>query len=582
MAPIRSSIFFAFVAVAVASAASPTMIVHESRAQPAHGFIRTGPAPDEQQLKLRIALKSSNIPGLESEVMAVSDPTSSRYGQHLTPKQVADYVRPTAESVSAVTSWLKANNISATSVTPAGNILQFQIPVSQANSLLNAEFSVFEHQDDSNNETSIRTLQYSVPADLSAHISYLQPTTSFSTPRVTPQLTAISTHRSNKRLNLDPSCADMGTPACLQAAYGIPSTPATQKSNILGVSGFFDESAKVEDTKDFLTKYRPEIANNTFEVTLLDDARDDQLIGGYIDVQYAMALATDVPLTYIGVGFQNPDGMEGFLDQVNTIINMTAETRPTVLSTSAYFNEDDYTLPMAQGLCEGYLQLSALGISTLFSSGRFGVAGASVICKDDGNGGLVFAPSGPSGCPWVTSVGTTQLVLDNYTPDNFSEIGSPVSAGGFSNYFPIPEYQKQDVVNYLATSVDGSYKGLFNATGRGFPDVSAAGLPFETFINGFLAIFTDNQPPASTPVFAAVIALLNDELIANGKSPLGFLNPFLYSADGRAALNDITEGKNPGCGTSGFNATVGWDPVTGLGSPNYSKLRKAVGLPDKA
>ena len=81
----------------------------------------------------------------------------------------------------------------------------------------------------------------------------------------------------------------------------------------------------------------------------------------------------------------------------------------------------------------------------------------------------------------------------------------------------------------------------------------------------------------ASPIFASVIALLNDELAAAGMSPLGFLNPFLYST-GASALNDITSGNNPGCDTDGFPAMPGWDPVTGLGTPNYSKLRIAVGL----
>jgi len=71
--------------------------------------------------------------------------------------------------------------------------------------------------------------------------------------------------------------------------------------------------------------------------------------------------------------------------------------------------------------------------------------------------------------------------------------------------------------------------------------------------------------------------LLNDELIAAGKSPLGFLNPFLYSAAGTAALTDITTGSNPGCNTNGFTARAGWDPVTGLGTPKFASLLTAVG-----
>lgn len=80
---------------------------------------------------------------------------------------------------------------------------------------------------------------------------------------------------------------------------------------------------------------------------------------------------------------------------------------------------------------------------------------------------------------------------------------------------------------------------------------------------------------AASPTFAGVIALLNDYLISQGKPPLGFLNPFLYSK-GVSGLNDITRGNNPGCNTNGFSASTGWDPVTGLGSPNLSKLMTLV------
>jgi tripeptidyl-peptidase-1 len=55
-----------------------------------------------------------------------------------------------------------------------------------------------------------------------------------------------------------------------------------------------------------------------------------------------------------------------------------------------------------------------------------------------------------------------------------------------------------------------------------------------------------------------------------GKGPIGFINPTIYEYPW--VLNDITKGSNRGCGTSGFTAVEGWDPVTGLGTPNFPKL----------
>ncbi|KAF8259695.1 hypothetical protein EI94DRAFT_1614660, partial [Lactarius quietus] len=41
-------------------------------------------------------------------------------------------------------------------------------------------------------------------------------------------------------------------------------------------------------------------------------------------------------------------------------------------------------------------------------------------------------------------------------------------------------------------------------------------------------------------------------------------------------FDDITSGSNPGCGTGGSPAMVGWDPVTGLGTPNFDKLEQII------
>jgi tripeptidyl-peptidase-1 len=63
---------------------------------------------------------------------------------------------------------------------------------------------------------------------------------------------------------------------------------------------------------------------------------------------------------------------------------------------------------------------------------------------------------------------------------------------------------------------------------------------------------------------AGIISLLNDFLISEGKDPLGFLNPWLYSVskyEGLVGFNDIMWGTNPGCNTAGFPAIEGWDPV---------------------
>jgi tripeptidyl-peptidase-1 len=194
----------------------------------------------------------------------------------------------------------------------------------------------------------------------------------------------------------------------------------------------------------------------------------------------------------------------------------------------------------------------------------------------------------------VTSVGST-LGIDPERAINFT-------GGGFSNFFPRPTWQNEVVGTFLNT-LPSSFPGVFNRSGRGYPDVrrctcaashqcsqcppscqvATQGWNFETYDGGELELIGGTS--ASAPAFASVIAIVNDRLGVLGRPPLGFLNrascilriwpqltcrdiAFLYQFAGPAgAFNDVTTGKNVGisCNSSAvaFNAQEGWDPTTG-------------------
>lgn len=120
---------------------------------------------------------------------------------------------------------------------------------------------------------------------------------------------------------------------------------------------------------------------------------------------------------------------------------------------------------------------------------------------------------------------------------------------------------------------DGNYLnatngGLYNRNGRGIPDVAANGDNIALFVGGEFG--TEGGTSASSPIFASLVNRIVEERLKIGKGPLGFINPVLYQHP--EVLNDIKNGSNPGCGTNGFDAVEGWDPVTGLGTPNYEKM----------
>ena len=126
--------------------------------------------------------------------------------------------------------------------------------------------------------------------------------------------------------------------------------------------------------------------------------------------------------------------------------------------------------------------------------------------------------------------------------------------------FARPQYQQDAVSAYLGRLGDTN-KGLFNASGRAFPDIAAQAKSFQVVRGG--QTISVSGTSAASPTVAGIVALLNDAIFKNGGKPLGFLNPLLYS-DAKDALNDITQGKNPGCGTDGFPTSKGWDPVRAL------------------
>ncbi|KAJ7636361.1 family S53 protease-like protein [Roridomyces roridus] len=523
----------------------------------AHLGAGTGGISPDEELTLRIALSHSNIEGLQERTYAVSDPTHSLYGEHLSTKEIAEFVNPPAETLSVVTTWLTSRGITPVplSSSPFNDVLQITVPARQANVLLGADFQAFVHE--ASGTRMVRTLSYAIPAEMVSHIRYVHPTTAFVPP---PARAATS-------VTIPASCAFDTNPGCLQDVFGIPSDKANHSSsNILGVAGYVEQYANEADLTRFLTNTRPDLNGSTFSVITLDGGTNDQsiLLAGdeaNLDIQYTVGVASGVPVTFISVGNNTQDGIAGFIDIVNTILAMPVGKRPTVLSTSYGFNEQDLPVSLAVAMCNAYMQLGAAGISAMFASGDGGVGGVQpTTCTQ-------FVPSAPGGCPFVTSVGGTTNVPPH--------AASLFSSGGFSNYFPTPSYQATDVTKYV-DSIGSLYQGLYNTSGRGFPDVSAASHNIEIVLEGDVT-FVDGTSCA-TPIFASIIALVNDRLIAAGKPVLGFLNPFLYSAQGRAAFTDVISGNNPGCNTNGFSATSGWDPVTGLGTPNFDALMKAVGL----
>ncbi|KAF7376352.1 Subtilisin-like protein [Mycena sanguinolenta] len=543
--------------LATAKPLTETLVVHERLKVVPDGFVRSGAAHSSNVLNLHINLAQNNLAGLESALMAAAVPSSPSYGQWLSKEEVEPFARPSDETTAAVSQWLSDNGLDFTPVSAAGDWISITVPVSKANELLKADFSVFTHE--ASRQQSVRTMEYSIPASLQAHIKVVTPTTSFAGPHRSGSMSKAIQQRDATG---PVSCIARMTPACLQNLYQLPTAPATNKSNVIGVAGLGNNFADQPDLTRFLKKLRPDMPSNTsFSLTSVDGGTNNfhnpkkSSLEANLDIQYTVGVATGVPITFVSVGDNTPD--TGFLHIATALL---AEKSPPQVLTSSYSVQDEAALSkrLTFAICNAYMQLAARGVSILFASGDGGVAASQgEHCK-------TFDPSFPS-CPYVTLVGATA------GPSH--EVAAYLSGGGFSNYFPRQPWQADAVTTYLA-SLGTKYAGRYNASGRAYPDVSATGESLEIVYQG--AVSQVDGTSASAPIFASVIGLLNDELLNAGRPVLGFLNPWIYANP--QAFNDITLGSNPGCGTRGFNATRGWDSVTGMGSPNFPAMRAALGL----
>ena len=211
------------------------------------------------------------------------------------------------------------------------------------------------------------------------------------------------------------------------------------------------------------------------------------------------------------------------------------------------------------------MQMGLRGLSIFFASGDSGVGGASTSSCSR------FEPNFPASSPYVTAVGGTGLPLVGKLEKTAS-----LSGGGFSDVFARPDYQNAAVTAYLKNAPSLPAASYYNSTGRGYPDVAALAEGF-TVVSNLIVSPGIAGTSCASPTFTSIISKLNDVRLNANKSTLGFLNPLIYTVFPTVnALNDITTGSNPGCNTAGFQATAGWDPATGFGSPNYGLLAELV------
>ncbi|GAP88863.1 putative tripeptidyl-peptidase 1 [Rosellinia necatrix] len=548
------------------------------------GWTQLRPAALSEPITLKVALPQQHASELEQAVIDMSTPGHASYGKHMSRLELRSYTAPTTEAVSSVVSWLRGSSIKST---VDNDWITFSTTVEKANALLNTTFAWYQYENGGG--PKLRTLDYSVPDELAGSIDLIQPTTRFGQLGARKS-TIFDMHilPDDAEFKVDATSAAAAdcnvnqiTPACLKSLYNINYKP-TARGNLVAFASYLEEYARYSDLASFESRWLPTATGQNFTVQLVNGGLNNQNSNSdsgeaNLDIQYILGVSAPIPILEYSTGGRGPlvptqdepgpSSNEPYLEFLTYLLAQPDSALPQTLSTS--YGEEEQSVPAEYALkvCNMFMQLGARGVSVLFSSGDSGPGDSCVRVTD---GAPYFQPTFPGACPYITSVGATRGVSP--------EAAVSFSSGGFSTLHARPSWQNSAVSTYLG-SIGKTYAAYFNASNRGFPDVATQGASFAVVDKGRNALLSGTS--ASSPVFAGVVALLNAARKSQGLAPLGFLNPFLYA--NAAAFTDVQTGAGVGCSSNSafrngarWNATAGWDPVTGLGTPLFDKLLAAA------
>jgi len=269
-----------------------------------------------------------------------------------------------------------------------------------------------------------------------------------------------------------------------------------------------------------------------------------------LDIEVAGAIA---PAAKIVVYFA-PNTDQGFLDAITTAVH-DSTNQPSVISISWGGAESTWTTQAFTNFDDAFQAAAAIGVTVCVASGDNGSSDG----VNDGNNHVDFPASDPFvlGCGGSSLQASNDQIVSETVWNDLPNGGA--TGGGVSDVFPLPTWQ--DGFDVPAPTVQGG--------GRGVPDVSGDADPntgYNILVDGESVI--EGGTSAVAPLWAALVARINQQM---GKS-IGFLNPLIYAQAVEASgFHDITEGNN-----GAFTAAVGWDPCTGLGSPDGVPLEEAL------
>jgi len=517
-----------------------------------------GRLPEDKIMQLDVVLPLRDPAGLKSFLTDVYDPTSFSYRRFLTVPEFTERFGPSQADYDAVVSFAKANGFEVVGGTRDGMEVQIKGPVSAVEKAFHVNMMTYRHPIESRTFYGPDREPTTSLAFPLWHVSGMD---NFSIPH--PMLVKKSDYAKAHGIPEDqvvkhattgsgPSASFLGSD--MRAAYYGGSTLTGAGQNL----GLFEYLGT--DLSDLSTYFSNVGQTNNVPITLLStdgtstSCTDNGAGGDCDDTEQTLDMTQAI----------------GMAPGLSSLVMYIGSTDTAIISAMTTHSP----LPTTIGCSWGWTPADASTLDPYFE-------------KMAAQGQNFFAASGDSSTwsssneAWpaddahVVSVGGTDLTTASAAGPWKSETAWADSGGGISpDSVAIPSWQA------AAGVINSSNKG--STTLRNGPDVSAnANFTFYTCADQTTCLANEYGGTSfATPMWAGYIALANEQLVNNGESTLGFIDPTIYAQNesgGALTSAYTTDFHDITSGTSGsYSAVTGYDLVTGWGSPNGANLINAL------
>jgi subtilase family serine protease len=499
--------------------------------------------PHNQHMKLAIILPGRNQSELTSLLKRLYDPSSPDYRHFLTVAQFTERFGPTKRDYQAVVKFARSKGFSVTNAPANRMLVHIDGTVSQVNKAFHVTMTNYRHPTENRNFYSP---DREPSLDLSVPVAHIAGMNNFSNPR--PKFKRAPPNFRRNAVGSAPSGAYLGSD--MRAAYygGTALTGSGQAVGLLEFDGY--------NVSDVAASFAGQPNGVPIHNVLIDgatagsDGDDGEQV---LDIVQAASIAPGLSQVRVYIAPGNSQIGVGDVDIFN---EMATENIAKQLSCSWGWNPEDTTQ-----LDPIFQEFAAQGQTLFVASGDAGAY----------TGSNTTDSSYPAESVYVVAVGGTDLTTNGAGGAWQSEIAWADSGGGpADDGFAIPSWQTG-----VANSTNQASPSV-----RTVPDVAAEGNTDNYLCNQGSCTGDYGGTSFAAPRWAGFLALVNQQAVVSGGSSLGFINPAIYSIGESANYNsdfhDITSGSNNNGQGQSFNAVVGYDLVTGWGSPNGQNLINAL------